>query len=73
MSTSPNLKSIPSDETITATANLQVLDKDGGKIQFGTLFEGEKTIVVFISTSLPHLSAELPSLQSTLLLMTVGR
>ncbi|KZP05557.1 hypothetical protein FIBSPDRAFT_1054036 [Athelia psychrophila] len=48
MSTSLDLKSIPSDETITAAGNLQVFDKDGGKVQFGSLFETEKAIVVFI-------------------------
>lgn len=53
MSTSLDLKSIPSDETITAAGNLQVFDKDGGKVQFGSLFETEKAIVVFISASRP--------------------
>lgn len=54
MSTSPDLKSIPNDEAIAAAANLQIFNMDGGKVQFGSLFEGEKAIVVFISTSSPR-------------------
>lgn len=45
-----DLKAIPSEETITSAVDLQVFDMHGGKVRFGSIFETEKAIVVFIST-----------------------
>jgi hypothetical protein len=37
-----------SDDVLTKAATLDVLDQSGKRVRFGSLFEGQKTIVVFI-------------------------
>lgn len=48
-----DLKSIPSDATILEASNLDIFDKQGSKVRFGSLYEKEKAVVVFISESSP--------------------
>ncbi|KAF7981342.1 hypothetical protein HWV62_33787 [Athelia sp. TMB] len=43
-----DLKSIPSDATILEASNLNIFDKQGSKVRFGSLYEKEKAVVVFI-------------------------
>ena len=43
-----NAKAIPSSEELSKAGQLEVLDVDGEKVKFGTVFENEKVIVVFI-------------------------
>ncbi|KAG6879123.1 hypothetical protein C0992_005010 [Termitomyces sp. T32_za158] len=42
---------IPDTESLAHAANLQILDSKGSNIAFGSLFENQKTIVVFINTT----------------------
>jgi hypothetical protein len=39
---------IPTSQVISDVSSLDVVDINGGKLRFGSLFESEKTIVVFI-------------------------
>ncbi|KNZ80766.1 hypothetical protein J132_04271 [Termitomyces sp. J132] len=50
MATSPSslAAAIPDADTLTNAAKLQILDSQGAKVTFGSLFEKQKTIVVFI-------------------------
>lgn len=41
-------RSIPNQHTVSAAAELEVLDKHGNTVKFGELFQGQKTVVVFI-------------------------
>jgi len=41
-------RKIPSDEIIAQAAELEVFDVQGGKVRFGSLYQEQKTIVVFI-------------------------
>ncbi|KAG5349925.1 hypothetical protein C0989_001252, partial [Termitomyces sp. Mn162] len=54
MATSPSslAAAIPDADTLTNAAKLQILDSQGAKVTFGSLFENQKTIVVFISENL---------------------
>ncbi|RDB14547.1 Thioredoxin-like protein AAED1 [Hypsizygus marmoreus] len=45
---SPDPKTLPDAEALAEVAKLEVLDVNGEKIPFGSVFEKEKTIVVFI-------------------------
>ena len=45
-------RGIPSQETILAISNLDVLDEDGRAVTFGGLFEKQNLIAIFIRT--PH-------------------
>lgn len=47
-----DLKAIPNDATIFKASNLEVIDVNGVKVQLGSLFADEKTIVVLISESI---------------------
>jgi hypothetical protein len=38
-----------SDDVLTKALGLDVLDQSGNPVRFDSLFEGQKTIVVFIS------------------------
>ncbi|KAG6887469.1 hypothetical protein C0995_014998 [Termitomyces sp. Mi166 len=51
MTTSPTplASAIPDAETMTNAAKLQIMDSKGAKVTFGSLFENQKTIVVFIN------------------------
>lgn len=49
-------KTIPTAEKIAEAAKLEIFDLNGGKVRFGSLFEGEKAIVVFIRKSLSPFS-----------------
>lgn len=46
-------REIPSRETILAVSELDVLDENGRAVAFGSLFEKQKIIAVFIRTSPP--------------------
>jgi len=46
-----DFKAIPDGNTITEAAELEVFDVKGDKVNFGSIFAEEKTIVVFISQS----------------------
>lgn len=49
MSTSKTeLTAIPTAEDLTAIGQLLVVDEDGKKLPFGSLFEHQRTLVVFI-------------------------
>lgn len=41
-------KAIPSAEDLAKAGELEVLDADGKKVKFGTIFEKEKVVAVFI-------------------------
>lgn len=50
MSNTGNVETVSiSEDTVAAAADLKVWDENGKEVRFGDLFEGEKTIVVFIS------------------------
>ena len=58
-----DLKAIPSDATILEASNLEVFDKQGSKVRFGSLYEEEKVVVVFIRESLPtHVTVGRPEM-----------
>ena len=44
-------REIPSQEAILAISKLDVLNEDGRAVTFGSLFEKQKTIAIFIRTS----------------------
>jgi hypothetical protein len=46
-------REIPSQETIRAVSELDVLNENGRAVTFGSLFERQKTIAVFIRTCRP--------------------
>lgn len=46
-------RKIPSQETILAVSELNVLNENGRAVTFGSLFERRKTIAVFIRASFP--------------------
>jgi hypothetical protein len=50
MATETTTRDIPSESTVTAIADLPVLDKDGGKVPFKSLYspEGHRTLLIFI-------------------------
>jgi hypothetical protein len=43
-------REIPSRETILAVSKLDVLNENGRAVTFGSLFEKQKTIAIFIRT-----------------------
>jgi hypothetical protein len=43
-----DLKSIPSPDILAEVSKLEVFDVDGKKVCFGSLYQSQKTIVVFI-------------------------
>jgi len=43
-----DLKSIPSPDILAEISKLEVFDVDGKKVRFGSLYQSQKTIVVFI-------------------------
>lgn len=51
-------REIPSGETILAVSKLDVLNEDGRAVTFGSLFEKQKTVAIFIRTC--HLTVFLP-------------
>ena len=42
------LEAIPSEEDLIAVGQLPLLDETGRKVAFGSLYEHQRTIVVFI-------------------------
>jgi hypothetical protein len=44
-----DFKAIPDEHTITEAAELEVFDVNSDKVKFGSTFEKEKTVVIFIS------------------------
>ena len=46
--TETSFQSIPTTDVIENIAQLQVYDPQGNQVLFGSLFEGQKAIVVFI-------------------------
>ena len=44
-----DFKALPDNATIREVSNLEVFDINGDKVKFGSIFEKQKTIVVFIS------------------------
>ena len=50
-------REIPSQETILAVSELDVLNENGRAVTFGSLFETHKTIAVFIRTCCPTASS----------------
>ncbi|GLB43806.1 putative ahpC/TSA antioxidant enzyme [Lyophyllum shimeji] len=47
-STASTDTSIPNQETIAKASKLEIFDGEGNKVAFGSLFESQKTIVVFV-------------------------
>ncbi|KAJ3506929.1 hypothetical protein NLJ89_g6590 [Agrocybe chaxingu] len=43
-----DLKALPDEETIAKAVALEVLDAKGEKVKFGSIIEGQKTVVVFV-------------------------
>jgi hypothetical protein len=41
-------KAIPTPEELAKAGQLEVLNLDGEKVKFGSVFENEKVIVVFV-------------------------
>lgn len=46
-------RGIPSQETIIAVSDLDVLNENGRAVTFGSLFEKQKTIAIFIRKRCP--------------------
>ena len=46
-------QAIPSREMILAVSKLDVLNEDGQAVAFGSLFEKQKTVAIFIRTHYP--------------------
>lgn len=40
----------PSAEKLTEISKIEVWDEEGKKVEFGSVYENEKTVVVFIRT-----------------------
>jgi len=55
-----DFKALPDEKVISEASNIDILDYKGEKVKFGSLFEQQKTIVVFIrmfpSKQIPLLS-----------------
>jgi hypothetical protein len=47
-----DLKALPGNTAIAEASDLEVFDINGNKVKFGSIFEKQKTIVVFISMQL---------------------
>lgn len=43
-------RDIPTSESIAAVSKLEVLDETGQTVTFGSLFEDQKTVIIFIRT-----------------------
>jgi len=43
-----DFKALPDDKVISEASNIDILNSKGEKVKFGSLFEQQKTIVVFI-------------------------
>ena len=41
-------KSVPEDSVIKEAAGIDIFNSKGEKIKFGTIFETQKTVIVFI-------------------------
>ena len=50
MSVSP--RDIPTGENIAAVSKLEIRDEKGQSVTFGSLFENQKTVIIFIRTRL---------------------
>ena len=50
----PGRRVIPSREAILSVSQLDVLDENGRAVTFGSLFEKQKIVAIFIRTSPPH-------------------
>ena len=50
--TMTDLKALPDDTALAAASDLEVFDINGDKVKFGSIFEKQKTVVVFISMQL---------------------
>lgn len=48
-------KAIPDAEVLAKAAQVEIWDKEGKKVSFGSVFEGQKTVVVFIRAFLPQI------------------
>lgn len=44
-----DFKALPDDTTIKEASDVEVFDINGDKVKFGSIYDSEKTIVVFIS------------------------
>ena len=44
-----DFKALPDETTIKEVSDLEVFDINGDKVKFGSIFDSEKAIVVFIS------------------------
>jgi hypothetical protein len=44
-----DFKALPDDRTIKETSDVEVFDINGDKVKFGSIYDSEKAIVVFIS------------------------
>lgn len=42
------MSDVPAPEVLSEAANLEIFDVNGGKVSFGSLFESEKAVIVFI-------------------------
>lgn len=47
-------KALPDPDAVAQVSDLEVLDSKGGKVRFGSLFEKEKAVVVFIRSVQSH-------------------
>jgi len=46
-----DFKALPDEKVISEASNIDILDSKGEKVKFGSLFEQQRTIVVFIRMS----------------------
>ena len=47
-----DLKALPDETTIKEVSDLEIFDINGDKVKFGSIYDSEKAIVVFISMHL---------------------
>lgn len=48
MATASSHTEIPSTEKLTEISKIEVWDEEGKKVEFGSVYENEKTVVIFI-------------------------
>lgn len=56
-----DFKALPDDTTIKEASDVEVFDINGDKVKFGSIYDSEKTIVVFISMHIHSLCVSVPS------------
>ena len=56
-----DFKALPDDITIKEASDVEVFDINGDKVKFGSIYDSEKTIVVFISMHIDSLCVSVSS------------